>query len=70
MCRDDVFDLLNDMINDQSDITLEELIDFTYQNCSDLSTNNIRDLFSRVNHKMGKKYIIDDAIKLWVKLKG
>jgi len=67
--RDEVFDLLNDMIEKQSDISLDQLIDFTYQNCSDCSTNNIRDLFSRVNHKMGKKYNIDEAIRLWVKLK-
>jgi hypothetical protein len=70
MGRDEVFDLLNVMIDNQDDVSLEDLIDFTYQNCSDLSTNNIRDLFSRVNHKKSKNYNIDHAIKLWIRLRS
>ena len=70
MSKDEVFDALNKKIEEQDDITLEDLVDFTYENCSNLSTNNIRRLFSRVNHKMGKNYDVDDAIKLWVILKS
>ena len=59
---------LNKKIEDQDDISLDDLMDFTYENCANLSTNSIRSLFSRVNHKMGKNYDIDDAIKLWIRL--
>lgn len=69
MSRDDVFDLLNKKILVNNNISLEDLIDFLYENCSCCSTNDIRDLISRANHKLGTNYKIDDALKLWVRLK-